>query len=136
VSSPSVALRSSATDQTITVHCREPGNDTAFWSKIPDPRLASPRLTGQVTVLCPQSRNSAASPDDRQLKFRRGPVDKPQYQSALIVGAGSGLSGSIARLFAREGMRISLAARQPDKLASLCRETGARAYACDAVDPG
>ena len=63
-------------------------------------------------------------------------MDKPQYQSALIVGAGSGLSGSIARLFAREGMRISLAARQPDKLASLCRETGARAYACDAVDPG
>jgi len=62
-------------------------------------------------------------------------MDKP-YQSALIVGAGSGLSASIARLFGREGMRISLAARQPDQLTELCRETGARAYACDAAGPG
>jgi NAD(P)-dependent dehydrogenase (short-subunit alcohol dehydrogenase family) len=54
--------------------------------------------------------------------------------TALIVGAGSGLSASLARLFAREGMRVALAARSPDKLASLCGETGARAYACDAAD--
>src|SRR5256714_9957916 len=58
------------------------------------------------------------------------------YGSALIVGAGSGLSASVARLFAREGMQVSLAARQTGKLAALCRETGARAYACDAVDAG
>jgi len=54
--------------------------------------------------------------------------------TALIVGAGSGLSASLARLFAHEGMRVALAARSPDKLASLCSETGARAYACDAAD--
>ena len=59
----------------------------------------------------------------------------PHYQSALIVGAGQGLSASLARLFAREGMRVALAARQPDKLAALCRETGALAFACDAAQP-
>jgi len=54
---------------------------------------------------------------------------------ALIVGAGSGLSGSLARLFAREGMQVALAARRVDKLAELCGQTGARAYPCDAADP-
>jgi len=53
-------------------------------------------------------------------------------ETALIVGAGSGLSAALARLFAKEGMRVALAARQPDKLAPLLRETGAKAYRCDA----
>jgi NAD(P)-dependent dehydrogenase (short-subunit alcohol dehydrogenase family) len=59
-------------------------------------------------------------------------MDAPLYSRALIVGAGSGLSASLARLFAREGLRVALAARQSDKLTELCRETGARAFACDA----
>lgn len=54
------------------------------------------------------------------------------YQSALIVGAGSGLSASLARAFAREGMSVALAARAVDKLAGLAKETGAKSYACDA----
>jgi len=62
-------------------------------------------------------------------------VDSPRYETALIVGAGEGLSASLARLFAREGMRIALAARQTQKLAALCSEVGARAFACDASDP-
>lgn len=53
-------------------------------------------------------------------------------ETALIVGAGSGLSAALARLFAKEGMRVALAARRPDKLAPLVAETGARAYGCDA----
>jgi NAD(P)-dependent dehydrogenase (short-subunit alcohol dehydrogenase family) len=57
------------------------------------------------------------------------------YENALIVGAGSGLSASLARLFAREGLKVALAARNTDKLTSLCAETGARAFACDAVQP-
>ncbi len=56
------------------------------------------------------------------------------YKSALIVGAGAGLSASLTRLFAKEGMSVSIAARNPDKLADLCSETGATAYACDASD--
>jgi NAD(P)-dependent dehydrogenase (short-subunit alcohol dehydrogenase family) len=62
-------------------------------------------------------------------------MDSPRYETALIVGAGEGLSASLARLFAREGMRIALAARQTQKLAALCSEVGARAFACDASDP-
>src|SRR5215470_8595165 len=60
-------------------------------------------------------------------------MDTPRYSTALIVGAGSGLSASLARLFARDGLRVALAARNIDKLSDLCRETGAKAFACDAA---
>jgi NAD(P)-dependent dehydrogenase (short-subunit alcohol dehydrogenase family) len=53
--------------------------------------------------------------------------------SALIVGAGSGLSASLARLLAAEGMQVALAARNAGKLADLARETGAQVFACDAT---
>lgn len=53
---------------------------------------------------------------------------------ALIVGAGEGLSASLARLCANQGMDVAVAARNPDKLSDLCAETGASAYACDVID--
>jgi NAD(P)-dependent dehydrogenase (short-subunit alcohol dehydrogenase family) len=56
------------------------------------------------------------------------------YKSALIVGAGSGLSASLARVFAKAGMSVALAARATDKLAALAQETGAKSYQCDARD--
>jgi len=55
------------------------------------------------------------------------------YRTALIVGAGSGLSASLARLLARSGMKVALAARSIDKLTALTAETGAQAFACDAT---
>ena len=58
-----------------------------------------------------------------------------KYSKALIVGSGSGLSASLAQLFAREGFKIALAARNTEKLASLCASTGAAAFSCDASDP-
>jgi NAD(P)-dependent dehydrogenase (short-subunit alcohol dehydrogenase family) len=61
---------------------------------------------------------------------------KPPRETALIVGAGEGLSAALARLFAKAEMRVALAARKTDKLAALCAETGARAYACDASKRG
>jgi len=51
---------------------------------------------------------------------------------AFIVGAGSGLSASLARLLSREGFRIALAARDTSKLAALAKETGALTVPCDA----
>jgi NAD(P)-dependent dehydrogenase (short-subunit alcohol dehydrogenase family) len=54
-------------------------------------------------------------------------------ESALIVGAGSGLSASLARVLAAEGMTVALAARDPAKLAELCAQTAATAYRCDAT---
>jgi short-subunit dehydrogenase len=52
---------------------------------------------------------------------------------ALIIGTGDGLSASLARLFAREGYAIALAARSIAKLDALVAETGATAHACDAA---
>jgi NAD(P)-dependent dehydrogenase (short-subunit alcohol dehydrogenase family) len=62
-------------------------------------------------------------------------MDKPQYRSALIVGTGPGLSASLARLFARNGLQVAVAARQTDKLAALAKETGAAVHRCNAADP-
>ena len=55
---------------------------------------------------------------------------------AVIVGAGSGLSASLARSAAAEGMTVVLAARNPEKLAGLAKETHARTVACDATKHG
>ena len=54
---------------------------------------------------------------------------------ALIVGAGKGLSASLARACAKRGMKVALAARNTEKLAALAAETGAKTYPCDAADP-
>src|SRR5215210_5278844 len=58
-----------------------------------------------------------------------------RYKSALVVGAGDGLSASVARAFAGAGMRIGLAARNRDKLAPLASELKAETFACDASKP-
>lgn len=52
---------------------------------------------------------------------------------ALIIGAGDGLSASLARLLAREGYAIALAARDIAKLDALVAAIGATAHACDAA---
>ena len=56
---------------------------------------------------------------------------------ALIVGGGPGISSSCARLFAQNGMRVAIAARDPDKpvLQSLEKTHSVRRYACDASEP-
>ena len=54
---------------------------------------------------------------------------------ALIVGAGSGLSASIARSFAGAGMKIALAARRVGDLGALAAEIGAATFTADATDP-
>src|SRR3954471_13823787 len=54
---------------------------------------------------------------------------------ALIVGAGSGLSASLARKCAAADMRVVLAARNVGKLDALATDTKARAIGCDAADP-
>ena len=61
-------------------------------------------------------------------------METTKYKAALIVGAGEGLSASLARLFAREKIAVALAARKIEKLGPLCGQTGARAYACDATN--
>jgi len=56
-------------------------------------------------------------------------------KTALIVGAGSGLSASLARLFARKGLQVALASRNPDNLMRIAEETAAVTFACEATEP-
>src|SRR5256886_17279887 len=63
---------------------------------------------------------------------------QPSVQDvALIVGGGPGISSSCARLFAENGMRVGVAARNPEKpvLEALEKTHGVRRYACDASEP-
>ena len=58
------------------------------------------------------------------------------YRTALIVGVGGGLSASVARTFAKAGLKVALAARRPGDLAALAKEIGGEAFACDATKRG
>lgn len=57
------------------------------------------------------------------------------HGTALIIGAGSGLSASLARKLHARGHDIVLGARNTDKLADLATETRARTVALDGSDP-
>jgi NAD(P)-dependent dehydrogenase (short-subunit alcohol dehydrogenase family) len=61
-------------------------------------------------------------------------MPETSYKTALIVGVGSGLSASLARLFAKTGLKVALAARRAANLATLAQETGAKTFACDSTD--
>lgn len=54
-------------------------------------------------------------------------------RTALIVGAGSGISAAFARALHRDGYRVALAARGTGKLADLANEIGALVIAADAT---
>jgi len=57
------------------------------------------------------------------------------YSTALIVGAGPGISASVARALRSAGLRVALAARNVGKLAPFATEIGAETFAADAADP-
>jgi len=59
----------------------------------------------------------------------------PPYKTALIVGAGPGLSASLARTLRSVGITVGLAARGVEKLQPLAEEIGAKTFAADAADP-
>jgi len=54
------------------------------------------------------------------------------YHTALIVGAGPGISAALARRLTALGVKVGLAARNAAKLAPLAKETGAAIFAADA----
>src|ERR1700737_60546 len=57
------------------------------------------------------------------------------YRTALIIGAGSGITASVARGLASAGLKVGLAARNVEKLETLATETGAQMFTVDASDP-
>ena len=56
------------------------------------------------------------------------------YKTALIIGAGVGISASLARALSREGLQVGLVGRNPTKLHELARETQAAVFQTDASD--
>ena len=56
-------------------------------------------------------------------------------ETALIVGAGQGLSAALARRCLKDGMRVALASRSGARLADDLVKAGARDYRCDASKP-
>jgi NAD(P)-dependent dehydrogenase (short-subunit alcohol dehydrogenase family) len=58
-----------------------------------------------------------------------------EYKTALIIGAGVGISASLARALTREGLKVGLVGRSPAKLQDLAAETGASVFGADASDP-
>ena len=71
---------------------------------------------------------------DPRSHYDRGMNTIP-YQTALIVGAGPGISASVARQLAAAGVKVTLAARNTAKLATLATELGAATVAVDASSP-
>ncbi|MGH7100914.1 MAG: SDR family NAD(P)-dependent oxidoreductase [Acetobacteraceae bacterium] len=57
------------------------------------------------------------------------------YRTALIVGAGSGISAAVASALAASGVGVGLGARNVEKLAALAAKTGAACFPVDAARP-
>ena len=55
-----------------------------------------------------------------------------KFNTALIVGAGAGLSAALARVLATEGIKVALAARSTGDLDGLAKEIKAPTFTCDA----
>jgi NAD(P)-dependent dehydrogenase (short-subunit alcohol dehydrogenase family) len=54
----------------------------------------------------------------------------PEYKAALIIGAGVGISGSLARALSREGVKVGLVGRNPTRLQGM----GDAIFQADASD--
>lgn len=59
-----------------------------------------------------------------------------KFNIALVVGAGAGLSASLARALANDGIKVALAARTTNDLDALVKDIGGRAFTCDASKRG
>jgi NAD(P)-dependent dehydrogenase (short-subunit alcohol dehydrogenase family) len=57
------------------------------------------------------------------------------YRSALIVGAGPGISASLARILRGSGVNVGIAARRADNVRALASQIGAHPFAADATRP-
>lgn len=63
------------------------------------------------------------------------PVTSTPYRIALIVGAGAGISASVAQALASAGLRVGLASRAPEKLAGYAAQIDATTFAVEASEP-
>src|SRR5712671_2209552 len=116
------------------------GAATSVTRASPEARcLRMPRRVSSARAIRVLSRSMALifTQKDECVKPLAGyhPCGIPMKPVALIVGAGSGLSASLARLLAREGFRVAVAARNAEKLSALAKEIDGLALVCDATVP-
>ncbi len=66
--------------------------------------------------------------------FRRIPAlpADMKYNNIVIIGAGNGISGALARMAHAQGARVMLAARNTEKLGELASDTNAITMQTDA----
>ena len=57
------------------------------------------------------------------------------YTTAIIIGAGPGISASVGRALGAAGLKVALAARNTAKLGPLAEEIGAQTFSVDVADP-
>src|ERR1700761_6493267 len=100
------------------------------WLSGPELICAYMRLHSGKTLAKTAARNNRRPAAQEELIMTTIP-----YRTALIVGAGSGISASVARGLATAGLKVGVAARNVEKLASLAAETGAERFTVDASDP-
>src|SRR5271170_5686900 len=86
-------------------------------------------------LVLPAIRAGARRARGRRAQMQEVVVADIPYRVALIVGAGAGISASVARGLAAAGLKVGLAARNIEKLAPLAAETGAETFAVDASEP-
>src|SRR5262249_60459946 len=68
---------------------------------------------------------------------RRGPIrPTSRFNTALSVGAGSGLRAAVARALANDGIKVAVAARTTGGLDPLVKDIGGRAFTCAASKRG
>src|SRR5262245_66682562 len=83
-------------------------------------------MAGLVPAICVLILPSHRSDGDEEI------MTYTRFNTALIVGAGAGLSASLARVLSKEGIKVALAARSTDDLNDLAVEAGAETFSCDA----
>src|SRR5258707_4674890 len=84
------------------------------------------RSTCGLELICAYMRLSSACDYRRPATHEELIMTTIPYRTALIVGAGSGISGSVARGLATAGLQGGVAAREGDQLASPCAANRAR----------
>ena len=58
----------------------------------------------------------------------------PQYRTAVVTGASSGIGAATARALAAAGFRVICAARRTDRIEDLAADIGGTAVPCDVTD--
>src|ERR1700726_1280951 len=93
------------------------------------------RSTYGLELTCADMHLSSACDYRRPATHEERIMTTIPYRTALIVGAGSGISASVARGLADAGLKVGLGPPNIAKLGALAAAAGGERFAVDALDP-